>query len=137
VKLLSENDMVQLAPADGPDLVALADRMGPLRDGDIPPWLLDATERGACQATTVVHEGERVAVFWHWFSASNFTLVINAAGSLVERNVFPLIVAGGEKLARSLGAKAVQFETRRRGLIERSRTFGYHVDGVLMRKELP
>ena len=136
MKLLDEDEMVQLLPASDSDLAALARRMRPLRDGAVPPWQnLEGSARG-CEGTTVCHDGERIAVFWHWFSSGNNSLVINASASLVDRDVFPYIVAAGEKLARSMNATGLQFETRRRGLVEKARRYGYTVDGVLMRKEL-
>jgi hypothetical protein len=135
-RLLSDDEMLQLIPADDDDLFALAERMRPLRDDEVPPWLTSAVKTGEIQVSTVVWNERKVAVFWHWYSAGNKTLMVNAAGSLVCDDIIAPLLAAIHKLAHQLNATAIQFQTKRLGLIEKTMANGFKVDGVVMRKDL-
>jgi hypothetical protein len=134
---MNEGEMLEVCEATKESRLALADRMAPLRDGKPAQWLADGVESGRYKISEVRVDGKPVAVFWWWFSGGNRALVGNAGASLQSGgDVCGHLLAGMEKLAKELGAHSVQFQTARRGLVEKAGALGYVPEGIVMTKLL-
>lgn len=138
MKLLTENEMVELVEATEGDRSLLADRMAPLRpdDGKPAPWLESAVKSGQCKVVTVLHQGRKLGAFWYWFSPGNKALVINAAASFVEHDTYDNFMAAYKYLARHIGATSIQAQTRRSALLRKYLRNGWEADGVVIRYDL-
>ena len=128
--------MLEVTEATAESREGIGARMAPLRDGEVAPWLAAGKGGGRCTVAEVRLDGTAVAAFWWWFSVPNKTLVVNAAGSLVNGDVLRTVLQGAEKLGREIGATSIQFETPRRGLVEKTKACGYLPTGVVLRKNL-
>lgn len=111
--------------------------MAPLQGGRPAPWLIDAVEKHRRNCHQVRRGAVAIGVFFWWYSASNKTLVVNAAVSLVKgQDVCSDMFAAIEALARMHGALEVEFQTQRRGLVEKTKALGYVAHSVVMTKIL-
>ncbi len=110
--------------------------MAPLYQGRPAAWLAAAALNGQRNVYQVRQGTTVIAVFWAWLSKSNKTFVVNAAGSLVKFDIHSELFAAIEGAAKILNAEAVQFQTARRGLVEKAQRLGYVPEGVVLSKRL-
>jgi hypothetical protein len=136
MKLMDSHEMLEVTDADREARLGLAQQMAPLYQGRPAAWLAADVASKRCGVHQVTRGAVVLAVFWAWYSASNETYVVNAAGSLVKFDISSDLFAAIEAAARIKGAKAVQFQTARRGLVEKAQGRGYIAEGVVLSKRL-
>lgn len=138
MRLLTENEMVELVESTEADRSLLVDRMAPLRpdDGQPAPWLESAVKNSLCKVVTVTHAGIKLGAFWYWFSRGNKALVINAAASFVGFDTYEYFICAYRHLARQIGATSIQAQTRRSALLRKYIRNGWQADGVVIRFDL-
>ncbi len=134
MRLMDSNEMLEITEASVEARAGLAAQMAPLYRGRPAEWLAAAASTGKRNVYQVRKGTVVIAVFWAWLSKSNSTLVVNAAGSLVTFDIHRELFAAIEAAAKILGATAVQFQTARRGLVEKAKNLGYVPEGIVLSK---
>jgi hypothetical protein len=134
-RLLTEEQMIAVVAATEQDIDVLQKQMAGVRPEGIAEWVIDGWRGGEQRLSVVQMDGRRVCVFWYWRAQSG-SLVIGAAGSLSPgEDVWPALMAGLEVKARQLGCPEINFQTRRKGLIQKARNSGYAAIGVVLSKK--
>jgi len=136
MRLMDCNEMLEITEASLEARAGLAAQMAPLYQGRPAEWLAAAAKNGSRNVYQVRRGEVVIAVFWAWLSKANKTLVINAAGSLVKFDIHSDLFAAIEAAAKIVGAEAVQFQTARRGLVEKAKNLGYVPEGVVLSKRV-
>ncbi len=136
MRLMRDEEMLEICDAGAEARAGLARQMAPLYGGKPNAWLGDSVAKGRSQVREVRRGGAIIAVYWCYLSRLNNTLVVNAAGSLVKEDIHEDLFAACEHEARQRGAKAIQFQTARRGLVKRAQDRGYVPEGIVLSKLL-
>lgn len=135
MKALTETQLFELCPASDDALQRGALLLGRTFQGDEffreSAWLLDGVKAGHYTATTVKAGGVDRFLFAHHTNQQN-ALVLNAAVQLTPRSDFNLLFQAGIELARRLNCRAVEFVTRRAGLVKQAVERGFKSEGVLL-----
>jgi hypothetical protein len=129
--------MVELLPATRADCEALGRRMAPqLVASEVESYVAYLKGQQG-QVSTIQVDGRPIGVL-HWgFNAANKTLNLYAGASLVPEDTTPAFMAAYDRLAADLGATSMKLETRRRGLLHLYGEWGFEVESLVMRKQLP
>ena len=136
MRLLTENEMLELVSATPSDREFLADRLACLLGPDEHLWLKSAVQESDRNIVTVVHRGRRVGAIWWWYSPGNKALVLNAGASFVQDNTTPAFLRAYEMLAKQTGARSLELQTARPGVVKIYRQAGFKIEAVQMRKIL-
>jgi hypothetical protein len=94
----------------------------------------DGVRKGFLRQTEILCDGKPAyMIFWHINDQGGFHL--NCAVSLdMQKDNFPVLIKGFEKLAAQVSAKFIEFHTRRRGLLLKVREYGYRIENVQVLK---
>jgi hypothetical protein len=141
VKLLTDEKLISLVESSGEiramaeqNLAALSRSIGK----DSVESIYAEVVAGKLCETVVQNEGRAAyVIFWfksEWHGKSG--LNITCAVSVCIANDLQILVLGAEKLARQIGAEFITFHTRRLGLIERARKYGYECGNIELVKML-
>jgi hypothetical protein len=133
---MDDETMLQISEASADARQRLAAKMAPLYQGRPAEWLAAATRAGSRKLFEVRRGSVVIAVFWAWVSKCNATFVVNACGSLVPFDIHIDLFQAIEEAAARMGCAAVQFQTARRGLVEKAKNLGYIPEGIVLSKRL-
>jgi hypothetical protein len=136
MRLMDPNEMLEVTEASAEARRGLAAQMAPLYGGKPSMWLSEAARSGMRGVYQITRGAVVIGVYWAWHSKCNKTLVVNAAGSLVKQDVHLDFFEAFAAQARILGCDTVQFQTARRGLVEKAQRLGYVPEGVVLSKRL-
>jgi len=136
MKLLNENQMVELLEATAADRDLLAKRMGPTLDAGTAAWFAAEVNNKHLNVTTVVCGGRKLGAIWWWYSEINKSLVLNAGASFVYEDTTPAFMIAYDRLAKQTGARSMELTTARAGVVKIYRQAGWAVEGLAMRKIL-
>jgi hypothetical protein len=136
MKLMATDEMLEITAASIEARAGLAAQMAPLYQGRPSEWLAAAARNGERNVYQVRRGVTVIAVFWAWVSKSNKTFVVNAAGSLVPFDIHRDLFTAVESAAKILHCEAVQFQTARRGLVQKAQNMGYVPEGIVLSKRL-
>jgi phosphohistidine swiveling domain-containing protein len=139
MKLLSEPEIVALLDLDKVDLVERA--LPPLDDADTDRrsqgWLKRGVAEGFFTAGQIVHEGRTIAsVIYSQALDPGRVLHVNAILALVSDDISITIQAAVERLAREMNCPVIEFQTRRCGMVQKTKRFGWKLHAVVLRKYL-
>ncbi len=133
MKLLKDNELVELLQATEADKQLMALRMERIRDGKDAYWLKDPTRR----VMAIANGGKKVGAYEWFFSRANKCLVIcNGASFVTDLSTFPMFMRAFKIHAAQLGATSLTTITRRAGLVQKYLGDGWFADGVAMSKTL-
>jgi hypothetical protein len=117
-----------------------AERSLPLLDDSRPAvagWIARGVAEGFYFASTILHEGCPVAtLIWSRTFDPERVLNINAVVSLVDCQIDRVVQTALVQLAQRENCNVIEYHTRRPGLVEASKRFGYHLHSVVCRKYL-
>jgi hypothetical protein len=103
----------------------------------ISDWIARGVAEGFYNASTITFEGESIAtLIWSRTFDPERVLNINAVASLVGTDVGDIIQAALVKLAEKENCNIIEFHTRRKGLVEGSKKYGYQLHSIVIRKYL-
>jgi hypothetical protein len=138
MKLMSHVEIRELA--DAHKLDALEAELPPFDDftTHASGWLRRGVAEGFFRACEIIDEKGPVATLVY-AQVCDPIRVLHGQGACSHRkhaDVTPYILHALEKLGRDLGFDAVEFNTRRIGLVEKSVKIGWHLHSVTARKSL-
>ena len=137
MKLLTPAELIQFLPPE-PELQTLAVKKFQKlisAHGSPPNWLNYAVTEGILELQQInFHEQP---AFMVWFAVTpEGRLLVDSVQSVANESLLPVLAAGLDMLARSRGCKAIEFRTRRRGLIQETAQFGYCPTSIILTKVL-
>lgn len=100
-------------------------------------WLLHGVKEGLYETAEVQQDGETIAyLFFSVGPVHDRVYCINAIRSLVRRDIMAAIYLAAIEHAKRRGCYAIEMTTRRAGLCEKSKKFGFEGVGVVLRKKI-
>lgn len=136
VKLLDENQLVELVEADADATTAGEASMRQLLDRSLNANILrHGVAEDYLKKVEVKVNGQPSFVFWYHVDATGYCH-LDAVGTIRSGGDPNSLPIAGEQIARRHGCKAITFHTARRGLVEIGRRHGYTPAAILMEKRL-
>jgi hypothetical protein len=137
VKTLEQSEMIAIVDGiDSRNMSKVLEAMQPLTPKGSPAnWLKYGLTEGWYKASTVLLDKVPSLIIYYYVSPDG-GLCCNAVASLVSKDVSKALVTAVTILGRNLKCKYVSFQTVRKGMIEKSKRFGFFVESVNLRKIL-
>jgi hypothetical protein len=138
MKLMTGDQIIELvAPSEQSEAVAVAN-LKVLADtlGDTVESMQDGVKKGFLKQTEILADGRPVYMLW-WHLTDQGNVHFNCGVSLdMANDNFPVLIKAFEKIAANVDAKAIEFHTKRRGLLLKVKGFGYQSENVHVVKVL-
>lgn len=137
MRLMTENEMVKILdvirPETWPEAVKRLDAVKP--NGAPSNWLEYGVKEGFYRVATIQDNGVDALCIWFHVSPDG-GLILNAAVNVTSGDLADVLIKGLVQLAKRESCKYIQANTRRLGLVLKSRKFGFHTESVTIRKVL-
>jgi hypothetical protein len=137
VKKLSDEQILQIVAGSDKAIAESQDRLAPVAGGLCDPdWLVSGVKAGNYSMRELEIGG--IPMYRYFFHLNDQNLLdLNAVLFIGSGSGnFAFCVTGAEIIARQFCAKGIIFQTRRFGLLEQGKKWGYQIEGVIMSKKL-
>lgn len=138
MKLLTENEMLELIEAGAEDRLHLSARLRPVLDREDYAWFDSALKAGQLPGNVraVCVGGRKVGALWYGVNKITGALVAKAGASFVPEDTTPAFMRAYELLAQRHGCTSIELQTARAGVAKIYQQNGFKITGLAMRKRL-